>query len=493
MFGSSGEVILKLNQHLLTLFAILLTWGLPSFGVTSGTSYELTSTCDTTKALTISYDSPNDGALAVLGTQSDTRVGEIFKIELAGSPYYRLINKGSLKVLAISAASKVSGASVIQTTSTGASSQLFTLEYPSTGIYKFRNANSSMYLELAGANTAVGTKFQQGVGTTSCAQRFKLKDMTALSASLITDHVFASTSPWYTPIPATAALNTNSANMLKDFQNQKLPTFYNGTVNINTRSYSSPVFVAPAGAATVKVTEWDCQNKGYSNSTLATQWAAVPIPSTAKPSSGTDGEMTIYQPSTNTIWEFWKTVHNADGSWKACWGGRMQSAASNPGYYVSPWGTTATSLTFLGGQITAAELKRGEIRHAIGIALRNATVRTTFSWPAQRADGNGKGIIPQGTRIRLDPTVNVDSLGIHPMAKVIAKAAQKYGFIVWDTAGSVSIRAQNVVSYTAIGQIDPYHTDANHTGLFGTTPDYDVLKGFPWDRLQFMPNNYGKP
>ena len=71
--------------------------------------------------------------------------------------------------------------------------------------------------------------------------------------------------------------------------------------------------------------------------------------------------------------------------------------------------------------------------------------------------------------------------------KVIAKAAQKYGFVVWDKAGSVSIRAQNADSYTALGLANPY------PALYENKPSYAVLNGFPWDKLQFLPMDYGKP
>lgn len=477
----------------LILISALLTWPSFSLAVTSGASYQLISACDTTKALTISSDSLSSGAPAVLASQVTTRSGQIFKIESVGG-YYKLTNKNSGKVLDILNGSLSVGASVVQSTSNGSSNQLFKITNPSASVYYFQNVKSWLYVDLYNGWTGSGTKFQQNSASSSCAQRFSLKLISLpATTSLLTDKVFAASSPWYTPIPTNAILHSNSSGMVQDFLSQKPTTLYNGTVNINTKSYSSPVFIAPAGAATQKVSQYDCQGKGYLDSNLATQWAAVPIPSTAKASLGTDGEMTIYQPSTNTLWEFWKASKKADGSWQACWGGRMQNVSTNIGQFQSYYGTTATSLPFLAGQITAEELKRGEIRHAIGIALRNASPRSLFSWPAQRSDGNGLGIIPQGTRIRLDPTINVDSLSLHPMAKIIAKAAQKYGFIVWDTAGSISIRAQNVISYTAAGQVDPYHSSTTYTGLFGSTPDYDILKNFPWNRLQFLPMDYGKP
>ena len=40
--------------------------------------------------------------------------------------------------------------------------------------------------------------------------------------------------------------------------------------------------------------------------------------------------------------------------------------------------------------------------------------------------------MPQGAHLRLDPAVDVDSLGLHPVARMLAEAAQRYGVIVRD-------------------------------------------------------------
>ncbi|MES2296660.1 MAG: DUF4124 domain-containing protein [Pseudomonadota bacterium] len=300
--------------------------------------------------------------------------------------------------------------------------------------------------------------------------------------------MFAATSFWYTPIPANAPLHPNSAGYVSDFQRQ-IRTYY-GNVTINTSAYASPVYTAQADTATVQVRVWDCQNKGYTDAGLAQQWSAVPLPSIAAPSDGTDGEMTLYQPSSNSMWEFWQT-RKVNGQWQACWGGRMQNTASNAGIWPGSYGTTATGLPFLGGQITAEELSRGEIRHAIGIALVELESANVVSWPAVRSDGynpnHAANRIPEGSRFRLNPSVSVDALAIHPVAKIIAKAAQKYGFVVWDKAGAISMRVQNPKSYTMQGKTDPYIT------LFGGTANYAILNGFPWGSLQFLPKDYGKP
>ena len=307
--------------------------------------------------------------------------------------------------------------------------------------------------------------------------------------NLITDKVFFSSSFWYTPIPTIVPLHPNSAGLVSDFMRQK--KLYYGTVGVNASfKYSSPVYYVDASTRKVKVTHWDCTNSRTEDVSLNDQWSEVPIPTFAKPADGTDSEMTIYQASTDTIWEFWNT-RKVNGQWQACWGGRMQKASLGDGIFNAYYGTTATSLPFLGGQITAEELQRGEIKHVIGISLVDLETANIFSWPAHRSDGvnleNAPNRIPEGLRFRLDPKVNVDALNMHPVGKIIAKAAQRYGFVVWDHAGAIVIRVQNPYSYTALNKSNPYES------LFEGAPNWKILEGFPWDRLQFLPMNYGKP
>lgn len=297
--------------------------------------------------------------------------------------------------------------------------------------------------------------------------------------------IFAPTSFWYTPIPTNVELHPNSKNYVQEFLRQK-KTYY-GTVNINMTSYASPVYYTNWYTPKVTVKEWDCQRKGFKDRTLAEYWAKVPVPLYAIPAKGSDGEMTIYEPSTDTLWEFWR-MRKMNGAWEACWGGRILNAKSNQGTFKSYYGTTATSLPFIGGQITAEELAAGSIDHAIGISLVDIEKKEIFSWPAQRSDGvnpyNVPHRIPEGARFRLDPTVNVDALPMSPMGKTIAKAAQKYGFVVWDRAGAISLRAQNPYSYTQLGKSNPY------LPLLAGKQPYQVLNGFPWEKLQFLPMNY---
>ncbi len=323
----------------------------------------------------------------------------------------------------------------------------------------------------------------------------------------LSSHLFAPTSFWYQPIPANAPLNANSAAYAQNLASQ-VQTYY-GDVNLNTDTYAAPVYyVQTSGtpyttssdpnatplfqvSGTVDVaSSGACNSSGYVDPALAAQWQGVPIPAGATVAKGTDKEMDIYDISTQTFWEFW-VMSNTNGQWSGCWGGRIQNAGQSDGIFPNPYGGSATGLPYEAGEITAAELASGKIDHVMGIAIVNAAAWNVFSWPANRSDGynpnNLPDQIPEGIRMRLDPSVDVDALNLNPIARTIAIAAQKYGFVVWDKAGSVTLRMSNPMSYQLAGKPNPY------VALFGNTASYAILNGFPWDKMQFLPMNYGQP
>jgi hypothetical protein len=312
--------------------------------------------------------------------------------------------------------------------------------------------------------------------------------------------VFDKNSFWYQPIPKNVTLHEKSEIFASDFARQ-VKTYF-GHIGINSVDYSSPVYTVGPDVPKVRVVPGDCWGNDVHDANpslagvrsaiadqLAEDFAAVPIPSYAEPAGGTDSEMSIYQPGTDTLWEFWN-AHKVEGVWKTCWGGRMSNVSSNPGIWQKPYGAAATGLPFAPGQILIDELRRGEIRHALGVAIVEAEEKT-YSWPANRSDGTNPNKIPnripEGLRMRLDPTIDVESLNLHPIAKTIARAAQTYGFVVWDLGGSVALRAENPKRYTTIGLPNPY------ASLYGSMPIYKIMDRFPWDKMQFLPMDYGKP
>jgi hypothetical protein len=293
---------------------------------------------------------------------------------------------------------------------------------------------------------------------------------------------FASGSFWNTQLPASTPVDTvNGAAYLAELRADLQA--YSGNGDINTNQYTPPIYTVGTDIAPTVFKFNDCQNKGYTPSDLMSQLVNVPVPANAAPSAGTDEEMVIYQPSTDTVWETWGTQHRGDG-WYACWGGRIIGVSTSDGIFPPYFGVTASGLAMLGGTIRASELQAGVINHVVGISM----IRTGTGnvWPADRSDGYVAGNPPEGTRFRLDPSINVDSLRLTKTATAIAKAAQIYGLVLWDTSGVAGFRAENAIGFTSQGLTDPY------TALFGSTPSYNQLQGFPWASLQVLPPGYGQ-
>jgi hypothetical protein len=302
--------------------------------------------------------------------------------------------------------------------------------------------------------------------------------------------LFASSSVWNAALGSGAPLDASSPARMSAFDQLIAAEEKAGTgPSMAETEYSTPLYVVGAEQAKVGVH----LNQG--------PWAAdlqnaldegVPIPADAKPAAGTDGQLTIYQPSSDTLWEFWRAAKTESG-WQASWGGAMQHVSKNPGYYSDTswpgltasqgwnWGATATSLPVIAGTIRIAELRAGHIEHALALDIPNACAGE-FSFPAQRSDGTEESAacIPEGAHMRLNPSLDLASLSLSPITRMLAEAAQRYGIIVRDTTHSaVSFYAEDP---TPTGT-NPY-TGPN--GLFDGLEPWEFLREFPWNQLQLL-------
>lgn len=283
---------------------------------------------------------------------------------------------------------------------------------------------------------------------------------------------FSPSSFWREPLAANTPLDVRSANYVQTLTTQAL--FGAWSPWIETTKFSTPVYRVGPTQPMVKVT------LDTSWSLLAGQFAAVPIPVGAVPATGSDHHLVIYQASTDTMWEFYRAELKADG-WHARWGGRMQQFSTNPGYFADAersHGATATGLPLLGGLMTIEELRAQKIDHALAMAIPTASPAVV--WPAQRGDGTSTepDAIPSGTRFRIDPALNVDALAVSAVTKAMVRAAQKYGVVVRDTTGSsVNFYAESPVGSEAGAYTRP-------TGVFGKQWADQIMRSFPWDRLQ---------
>ena len=298
--------------------------------------------------------------------------------------------------------------------------------------------------------------------------------------------IFAPDSVWNAPLAAAAPLDPAGPQLVQKLldtvaQNQAART----GPWIATNQSGTPLYRVAATQPLVRVQ----LHTGWWGDTLQTAYESVPVPADARPGTGADAHMVVWQPSTDRYWEFFHMRKLADG-WHADYGGAIKdvsqsagyfSTASWPGLSQSYWGATATSLPLAGGLMRIDELKAGTIPHALALAIPFARPRA-WSFPAQRTDGTSSDPagIPEGARFRIDPTLDLSKLKMPRVTRMMAVAAQRYGIVVVDQTGwAVGFRAED---NRPTGS-DPYYGSG---GLFGGLYPNDLLASFPWDHLLLM-------
>ncbi len=293
---------------------------------------------------------------------------------------------------------------------------------------------------------------------------------------------FSATGPWRTTLPDDAPLDPNSSAIGADIAEQ-VRTHY-GAAALNTDAYSAPIYTVPATQPTVTMTWSNCQHKSWEDPTFAAALRNVPIPANAVPSNGTDSEIVIWQPSTDTEWEFWVTSET-NGVWSACWGGRIQNVSQNPGIFSGNTGATASGLPLLGFLVRVQDLQSGSIDHAINLELPNVRAGA-YSWPAMRTDGttSNPDDPAEGERLRLPASLDLSTLHLSAGELMIARAMQRYGLIVTDKSGSVAIQGEDPRPFELGGAPNPY---------LSYFSGWEWLQDLPWQDLQAVVFNYGKP
>lgn len=286
-----------------------------------------------------------------------------------------------------------------------------------------------------------------------------------------------------------APLHGDSAAMMSGLEQQIDAS--GGGVVINTAHFNSTLWVATPDTPRVRIAFDNCQKKPDIPAQLydgAKFFVDVPMPERAAPAAGTDGALAVWSPSTDQLWEFWVAKKSPSG-WSACWGGRIDHLASSHGAFPPSFGASASGLATVGSMITVEEARRGRIEHAMNLGLKFIGDPNRIYYPATRSDGKdpAPAALPMGSRLRLDPSVDVDALKITPLAKAVARAAQTYGFIVTETSGAVGIGAESGLEEKSRTGTDPW------PAILGLVPDYSQMDGFPWEHVRVLEADYGKP
>lgn len=300
---------------------------------------------------------------------------------------------------------------------------------------------------------------------------------------------------WNAPIPANAAVASNSAAMIQLVRNQYGGTNLPWTIAGVEQSWGVPVYYADSNTPRVRV----CGNDGnYCTNN-------VPIASNFYPSPDSDAKIIIIETNANPqrAWSFWGFhAGNVNGSqYISDYGAYGWSDITDNGDGLTlnaggQWGGRASGANYIGGLIDPEEIQAGVIDHALAISFTGAAVsENTRWWPARGGDGysNNANAIPYGARIQLDPNFNVNSIPTTNGARAIARALQTYGAWVVDTGGSFALYGREFVNSNGTINRTPWN------GLINSS---EIESYIPWTSLRvltqqnqndFFPINPGNP
>lgn len=254
---------------------------------------------------------------------------------------------------------------------------------------------------------------------------------------------FSGSSSFNTPVPAGARYTR---------VNWPSATGWNYTVNWDHyspavyRSYSSDPLVAVSVPAS-----W-----GWPSGTVN-----IHIPRGVSGAVGTDGELVIIDGT--KVYSFWRFVRFNDTQ------ATVESYAYTDVVTGTGWGTkspfrgagiTAAGASVLAGLLVQAETDKGEINHALHMAVdANLNIPGAVG-EAISSDGTSYGgISHEGDRFAIPPGVAMPS-GLSPLGQKVFRAFQKYGCFNVDKAGGTTILRAQANAYNA-ATMDALRVDLN--------------------------------
>ena len=121
---------------------------------------------------------------------------------------------------------------------------------------------------------------------------------------------FSPRSFWNRPLATNTPLASGSAGLVSELRRLLAAT----NPWIDTWNFSTPIYRVGRHQRRVRVR----LDRRYDP--LAKAFGSVPLPASARPAPGDDRHLVVFQPSTETIWEFFK-LRRVGRRWHAAWGG----------------------------------------------------------------------------------------------------------------------------------------------------------------------------
>jgi hypothetical protein len=294
-------------------------------------------------------------------------------------------------------------------------------------------------------------------------------------------------------IPTAAVLDPNNASLMKAFAGAPSPAV------VNTGLFGVPIYVATQNTPRHHVKVLNAGLTKWGSSAITGQ--LIPIPTGARPATGSDGKLVVIDEAAKKVFDLWQ-ASLVNGQWQAGWGSVYPFDGDALSHQVShgkganqvAWPAptsraTGSGLSSLAGLITASDMRAGVINHALVFSSDftcGPRDGSAFRFPATATDGliTGGPCLPEGSRIRLDPTLALSQIpGITAAQLTIGYALQKYGAYLIDSGGS---------RLAIVAQTPRTTPDTAVFDQLGMSQDYYPLTPFSLSSFQLLASWNGK-
>lgn len=255
---------------------------------------------------------------------------------------------------------------------------------------------------------------------------------------------FTRSSFWNAPLPRNAPRDTDSRAMIRWLLQNNSSNYIRLGGAGSTGEWGLPIYWPRRHAHA-----YDVRN----NCSLRQpeEFNRMRIPRGAGSDPTGDAAMVVYDRAKGLVYGLWHAHKSTNGSWSSCGGTvfylhsngldgslRASNERRNRGHRGVPpsaWG------------VRHAEIKAGEIRHVLKISVNTTRCRHIFPMVADTCGTGGTYAPPEGTRIRIKPSVDLSQLHLSRAARIVATALQRYGAVIADQSGGpVTMKLENTVA-----------------------------------------------
>jgi hypothetical protein len=241
---------------------------------------------------------------------------------------------------------------------------------------------------------------------------------------------FLPSSSWNTPIPASATYT-------------KLPWPASAKLDVNWENYTPGIYISLPSDPLVQVSI--PEGWGYPAGKIA-----VRLASGVSGAAGQDGEILIVDGT--TVHNFWQLTRTGTNSGTASSYGKTDVLKGTGWGSKSPFlsaGITASGSSMLAGLLVQAESDKGDVNHALQLALDYELQKPGYTGEAIAGDGsNANGVSKEGERLAIPPSAQMPG-GLSPLGQKVFRALQKYGCFNIDISGGISILRVQANAYNA--------------------------------------------